>query len=177
VKGVKYTFAMLREGRERLCCAFQNSVKEIALASGDKSYAFLRGEGDVHFSLRLRSRYGDDVWSIRFPGIDRDSGLRKCVCYFIKDAHPALPQSATSCTEPAELNRRLAGLREHMDLRAWKQSPRNIVLVSATNAEEVIAVFWKLTNGGYGVWVRTEVGPLVAFAFGLGALMAPRKPK
>jgi hypothetical protein len=177
VKGAKYSYSLQSEGRELFSCKFRNSVKEIALMYNGQSYALLRGEHDVHFSLRQGSRYGDDVWSIRFPGVDRDSGLRKAACYFLKDMDPAIPPSSTALTVPADMERLIQRLRESVGLPPLKQSLRNLVLVTPEDPEDIVAVFWKLLDGGYEVCVRAEISHLVAFAFGLSAWMSPRKPK
>jgi hypothetical protein len=175
IKGARFAFALWALGREALSARFANSDAVATIAQGAQSFAFLRGEHDVHFALRAGSQFGDDIWSMRFTGATRD-GARMCALYFLRDAPPGVPPSLCACTAPEECRAAIARIFARAE-SPYTANRRNVVLVGADDAREPVAAFGKLIGGGYGVACRAEVNPLIVFAFGMAAWLSPRNPK
>jgi hypothetical protein len=175
LRGSKFSFALWALGREVVSARFLKSDAVVRIARGSQSFAFLRAEHDAHFALRSGSKFGDDIWSMRFTGATRD-GARTCAFYFLKDAVPGIAPSVCACTAREECRAAVATM---LDRRASPYAPsrRNLVLVTADAARRPVAAFGKIVGGGYGVICRTEVNPLIVFAFGMGACLSPRKVK
>jgi hypothetical protein len=175
IKGAKFTFALWALGREVLSARFSSSDTAVTITQDSQTYAFLRGEHNVHFALRGGSKFGDDIWSVRFTGTTRD-GVRTCTSYFLKDTVPGLPTSMSACTAPEECRAAIAKMLARGE-SPYAPNKRNLVLITADAAREPVAAFGKLIGGGYGVLFRAEVSPLIVFAFGMAAWLAPRNPK
>jgi hypothetical protein len=172
LKGSKFCFRLRGPGREGLSAQFWKLETIATITRASQNYTFLRGDHNQLFGLRLGSRFGDDLWSVRFMPAARD-GIRPCSSYFLNDVAPGI---ACGCTAPDECHAAIATMVGR-GTPPYTPNKRNIVLVTEDAARQPVAAFGKLSGGGYGVTLRADVSPVIALAFGMAGCLSRLKPR